>query len=156
MRSYIYDEAPACGDQRQPHDSGRAVPLSRLQQLGVLPHPNIDLPRVDAIAEERGYACRDEITVSRAGLGDAYEAKIKSFFAEHLHGAARLAERGLTRRRGRGDPLHPRWVRLLRRARGRRQGVDPHQGTLHCPAVALRLGSVPATLSPSGLSAHTR
>ena len=43
---------------------------------------------VDAIAEERGYACRDEITVSRAGLGDAYEAKIKSFFAEHLHGAS--------------------------------------------------------------------
>ena len=45
MRSYIFDDSPDSGDQRQPHDSGRAVPLSRLQQLGVLPHPNIDLPK---------------------------------------------------------------------------------------------------------------
>lgn len=30
-------------------------------------------------------AQRDQITVTKAGLGDAYEAKIKSFFDEHLH-----------------------------------------------------------------------
>lgn len=40
---------------------------------------------VDALAAERGYKNRDEITVSPEKMGDAYETKVKSFFAEHLH-----------------------------------------------------------------------
>ena len=31
-------------------------------------------------ARERGYKNRDEINVSKAGLGDIYEEKIKGFF----------------------------------------------------------------------------
>ena len=31
-------------------------------------------------AKERGYKNRDEINVSKAGLGDLYEEKIKGFF----------------------------------------------------------------------------
>lgn len=40
---------------------------------------------MNALAEERSYKNRDEITVSPEGLGDAYESKIKTFFHEHLH-----------------------------------------------------------------------
>lgn len=40
---------------------------------------------VDALAAERGYKNRDEITVSPEKMGDVYETKVKSFFAEHLH-----------------------------------------------------------------------
>jgi 1,2-dihydroxy-3-keto-5-methylthiopentene dioxygenase len=43
------------------------------------------LSSVDALASERGYRNRDEITVSPAAMGDAYEAKVRSFFDEHLH-----------------------------------------------------------------------
>jgi len=31
-------------------------------------------------AKERGYKNRDEINVSKAGMGDIYETKIKGFF----------------------------------------------------------------------------
>lgn len=40
---------------------------------------------VDDLARKRGYRNRDEITVSPTTMGDAYETKVKSFFAEHLH-----------------------------------------------------------------------
>ena len=43
------------------------------------------LESVDALASERGYRNRDEITVSPAAMGDIYEAKVRSFFDEHLH-----------------------------------------------------------------------
>ena len=45
--------------------------------------PSLSL--VDELASERGYRNRDEITVSPAAMGDAYEAKVRSFFDEHLH-----------------------------------------------------------------------
>jgi 1,2-dihydroxy-3-keto-5-methylthiopentene dioxygenase len=37
---------------------------------------------IDLIAKERSYKNRDIINVSKAGLGDQYEAKIKIFFEE--------------------------------------------------------------------------
>ena len=40
---------------------------------------------VDELAKNRGYKNRDEITVSPEKMGDVYEAKVKSFFDEHLH-----------------------------------------------------------------------
>jgi 1,2-dihydroxy-3-keto-5-methylthiopentene dioxygenase len=40
---------------------------------------------VDALASERGYKNRDEITVSPDKMGAIYEEKVKSFFSEHLH-----------------------------------------------------------------------
>lgn len=43
------------------------------------------MTEVDQLAAERGYRNRDEITVSPDLLGEAYEAKVKSFFDEHLH-----------------------------------------------------------------------
>jgi hypothetical protein len=45
---------------------------------------------IDDIARERGYRNRDTINVTKAGLGDAYEAKIKSFFEEHMVSARRV------------------------------------------------------------------
>lgn len=40
---------------------------------------------MDALAAERGYKNRDEVTVSPQTMGDVYEDKVKMFFAEHLH-----------------------------------------------------------------------
>ncbi|PLB49452.1 1,2-dihydroxy-3-keto-5-methylthiopentene dioxygenase [Aspergillus steynii IBT 23096] len=83
MKAYWYDNKP--GDQREPHDSGRPVSESYLANLGVLYRhcPTIDI--VDALAAERGYKNRDEVTVSPQTMGDVYESKVKMFFAEHLH-----------------------------------------------------------------------
>jgi len=79
----VFDNQP--GDQRLPHDSGRAINVDALQQLGVLYYHISDIGQVDRIATERGYKNRDEIKVSPATMGDIYETKVKSFFEEHLH-----------------------------------------------------------------------
>jgi len=71
--------------RRAPHDSGRPVPPSTLTSLGLHTFTLPSLDEVNALAKERSYKNRDEITVSPEGLGDAYESKIKNFFHEHLH-----------------------------------------------------------------------
>lgn len=76
---------PPQGDQRLPHDSGHPLTPSDLSALGVLYFRMPSLSSVDALASERGYRNRDEITVSPAAMGDIYEAKVRSFFDEHLH-----------------------------------------------------------------------
>lgn len=73
------------GDQREPHDSGRAVSEEKLASLGVLYKHCPTIDAVDTIASERGYRNRDEICVSPATMGAIYEEKVKSFFSEHLH-----------------------------------------------------------------------
>lgn len=73
------------GDQREDHDSGRPVTEAYLESLGVFYRHYPQLSSVDALAAERGYKNRDEITVSPEKMGDVYEAKVKSFFSEHLH-----------------------------------------------------------------------
>lgn len=40
---------------------------------------------MNALAQERGYKNRDTINVSKEGLGEVYEQKIKGFFEEHMH-----------------------------------------------------------------------
>ena len=86
MHAYYYDNIP--GDQRLLHDSGRPVSSEVLKSIGVL-HWNIPIDeegkwesRIDQVARERGYKNRDVITVTKEGLGDAYESKIKMFFEE--------------------------------------------------------------------------
>ncbi|GAB1320553.1 1,2-dihydroxy-3-keto-5-methylthiopentene dioxygenase [Madurella fahalii] len=83
MKAYLYDNLP--GDQRLPHDSGTPVSPADLSALGVLYYRIDSLAGVDALAAERGYKNRDEITVSPERMGDAYEIKVKMFFDEHLH-----------------------------------------------------------------------
>ncbi|CAP68909.1 uncharacterized protein PODANS_7_8710 [Podospora anserina S mat+] len=83
MKAYIYDDLP--GDQRLPHNSGTPISPSELLSLGVLYHHIPSLSDVDALAAERGYKNRDEITVSPEAMGDIYETKVRSFFDEHLH-----------------------------------------------------------------------
>ncbi|KDR69789.1 hypothetical protein GALMADRAFT_255587 [Galerina marginata CBS 339.88] len=88
MRAYYYDNLP--GDQRLPHDY---VP-SRLVSKEILDALNVKYwvipveghePKVDALAKERGYKNRDLINVSKDGMGEIYEEKIKTFFQEHMH-----------------------------------------------------------------------
>ncbi|KAG7530553.1 hypothetical protein FFLO_04979 [Filobasidium floriforme] len=87
MRSYIFDDIP--GDQRLPHDSGNPITADQLKEIGVLywniPHDDQWEQNIDALAKERDYKNRDQILVTREGLGEAYETKLKSFFEEHLH-----------------------------------------------------------------------
>lgn len=83
MRAYWFDNE--AGDQREPHDSGRNVDPDYLRKLGISHHVCPSISEVDAIANERGYKNRDEITISPEKMGDAYEDKMKMFFNEHLH-----------------------------------------------------------------------
>ncbi|KAL4926446.1 acireductone dioxygenase (Ni2+-requiring) [Aspergillus undulatus] len=83
MKAYWYDNKE--GDQREPHDSGRPVSEDYLASLGVIYHHLPELSDVDALAARRGYKNRDEIVVAPATMGNAYESKVKMFFAEHLH-----------------------------------------------------------------------
>lgn len=83
MRAYVHDglEGPSIAA----HDSGLSVSTSTLTSLGLIARPSATLDQVDALAAERGYKCRDEISVSKEGLGELYETKLQSFFEEHLH-----------------------------------------------------------------------
>lgn len=104
MKAYIYDDKPyvlSCspllntvltylhsGDQRLPHDTGIDIPEPTLAKLGVT-YQCIPIDpegawesKIDEFAKKRGYKNRDRITVTREGLGEAYEEKIKSFFDE--------------------------------------------------------------------------
>ncbi|KAG2131209.1 Acireductone dioxygenase ARD family [Suillus cothurnatus] len=85
MRAYYFDNIP--GDQRLPHDSGNPVSDHILKSLGLLHWyiPTSEQNQIDTIAEERSYKNRDTITVTKQGLGDLYEAKLKSFYEEHMH-----------------------------------------------------------------------
>ncbi|KAL7409339.1 1,2-dihydroxy-3-keto-5-methylthiopentene dioxygenase [Mrakia frigida] len=91
MRAYYYDNIE--GDQRLAHDSGEDVTPERLAELGLiyLAIPIEGRSReewekdIDEVAKEREYKNRDVINVSKAGLGELYETKIKGFFHEHLH-----------------------------------------------------------------------
>lgn len=68
---------------------------------------------VDALAAERGYKNRDEVTVSPTTMGEAYEDKVKMFFAEHLHEDEEIRYirdgQGYFDVRGKEDE----WVRIL-------------------------------------------
>jgi 1,2-dihydroxy-3-keto-5-methylthiopentene dioxygenase len=89
MRAYYFDNLP--GDQRLKHDSGRSIDSPHLAKIGVL-HWTIPLTQdnspggweseIDKIAKEKGYKNRDTINVTKEGLGDQYESKLKSFFEE--------------------------------------------------------------------------
>ncbi|CAM9341246.1 unnamed protein product [Choristocarpus tenellus] len=78
-------------DQRLPHRQEPNVECSfdALASIGVL-HWNLDAdkfesdPELEKIRQERGYSYQDIITVSPEKLS-GYEAKIKSFFEEHMH-----------------------------------------------------------------------
>ena len=83
MRAYYFDNIP--GDQREAHDSGKPVDQETLDSVGVK-YWNIPIEnwqeQIDEVARERDYRNRDTITVTKAGLGDAYEGKIKMFYEE--------------------------------------------------------------------------
>lgn len=61
------------------------VSVDDLMNIGVYYYHLPELESVNNLAKERGYKNRDEITVSPQAMGDIYETKVKSFFAEHLH-----------------------------------------------------------------------
>lgn len=82
MLAYLYDNV--AGDQRLPHitEPPQTITEAELRELGVLYWRIDDEEKVNEVARERGYKNRDIINVSKAGLGDLYESKIKGFFEE--------------------------------------------------------------------------
>jgi 1,2-dihydroxy-3-keto-5-methylthiopentene dioxygenase len=83
MRAFYFDNIP--GDQRLLHDSGNPVSDELLKSIGVL-HWHIQggqQDQIDAIAEERHCNNRDIVEVTKQGLGDLYEAKLKIFYEEY-------------------------------------------------------------------------
>ncbi|KAJ7076659.1 Acireductone dioxygenase ARD family [Mycena belliarum] len=88
MRAYYFDNVP--GDQRLPHDyvPSRPVAPETLAALNVrfwtIPVEGYE-PQLDEIARTRGYKNRDMINVSKEGMGEIYEEKIRTFFQEHMH-----------------------------------------------------------------------
>ena len=83
MRAYYFDNI--AGDQRLPHDSGRDVSEETLQSLGVF-HWSIPIENqekeINEVAKEREYRNRDIINVTKEGLGDLFESKLKMFYEE--------------------------------------------------------------------------
>ncbi|KAJ1780617.1 1,2-dihydroxy-3-keto-5-methylthiopentene dioxygenase, partial [Coemansia sp. RSA 2167] len=87
MRAYYYDNSMA--DQRELHDSGHAVTIEQLRSMRVEytkleGTPEENLEQINKLCVERGYQNRDEIAISPTLL-ENYEAKLKIFFAEHIH-----------------------------------------------------------------------
>jgi len=91
MRAYYFDNIP--GDQRLPHDGNSSIPSRPVstETLNKIKVEYWNIPvegheeKLDAVARERKYRNRDVITVSKEGLGEAYEEKIKGFYKEHIH-----------------------------------------------------------------------
>ncbi|WRT63382.1 1,2-dihydroxy-3-keto-5-methylthiopentene dioxygenase [Kwoniella shivajii] len=120
MKAYVFDDIP--GDQRLPHDSGNPISHKSLSDLGVI-YKQIPIDdekewekEIDVFAKERGYKNRDQITVTKEGLGAAYEEKIKSFFDEHLHEDEEiryiLGGSGYFDVRGGKEPKDEQWIRI--------------------------------------------
>ncbi|KAI4144707.1 MAG: hypothetical protein LQ340_006551, partial [Diploschistes diacapsis] len=116
MKAYYYDDVE--GDPRLPHTTQPDLPLSHLSALGVLtahfPTSSPSSPDgVNALARQRSYSHRDEITVSPQAMGSVYEDKIKMFFDEHMHEDEEiryiLGGAGYFDVREKGDS---RWVRI--------------------------------------------
>ncbi|KDQ15106.1 hypothetical protein BOTBODRAFT_32084 [Botryobasidium botryosum FD-172 SS1] len=89
MRAYIYDNEPT--DPRLPHEAIPSIPISIdvLDKLGV---QHVTIPTeedweagINKLADERDYKSRDALDISRAGLGDEFEDKLRGFWTEHLH-----------------------------------------------------------------------
>ncbi|CAE6488603.1 unnamed protein product [Rhizoctonia solani] len=118
MLAYIFDNLDS--DQRLPHVTEPPLTISEaeLKKLGVLYWRADDPEIVESVAKERGYKNRDTINVSRAGLGDLYESKIKGFFEEHMHEDEEiryiLDGTGYFDVRRTPDDLHPveAWIRI--------------------------------------------
>ena len=76
-------------DQRLPHsyEPERPVSIDELEKLGLhywsIPTDDWE-PGVDRIARERDYKNRDRLNCTKEGLGDQYEAKLKTFFSEFV------------------------------------------------------------------------
>ncbi|KAF8335359.1 Acireductone dioxygenase ARD family [Cantharellus anzutake] len=92
MKAYWFNEESFAQnpDQKLAHaySPDRPVTLETLRISGVLywsVSPQNWEPEIDRIAAENGYKNRDVINVTKEGLGDLYEAKLKIFFEEHLH-----------------------------------------------------------------------
>ena len=101
----------ASADQRQPARQTPNVAVSRdaLAALGVLSWEGLDAdnhatdPALAALRKERNYNYSDIITISREKLPN-YEAKIKTFFEEHLHTDEEIRCESATMARARALP----------------------------------------------------
>ena len=58
-------------------------PVPKMSYFLTFTNPDDD-EKINEIARERGYKNRDTIHVTKEGLGELYEEKLKMFFAEYV------------------------------------------------------------------------
>lgn len=85
MKFYYHDNSAE--NQCAAHDSGKVVTEQELKDIGVLAFHYPDVEDVNKLASDRKYTNRDEVTITPEAMGgqEAYEAKLKIFYEEHLH-----------------------------------------------------------------------
>ncbi|XP_014663670.1 PREDICTED: 1,2-dihydroxy-3-keto-5-methylthiopentene dioxygenase-like [Priapulus caudatus] len=114
MSNVTEGQDPKCEHQLSPP---QPVQLADLVKLGASyymldPDSAEDQKKLEDIKKERGFVYGDDITITKESLGDKYDATIKSFFTEHLHGADEIRYirdgSGYFDVRDRGD----KWVRI--------------------------------------------
>ncbi|KAL8677705.1 MAG: hypothetical protein Q9186_005889 [Xanthomendoza sp. 1 TL-2023] len=88
MQLFYHDNKP--GDCRLRHHSDKDYSPTRLRSLGLLfytfpPQSPSSAAQIEALAETRSYANRDDITISPGPMGPAYEINLLQFYTEHMH-----------------------------------------------------------------------
>jgi hypothetical protein len=104
MRAYYFDNLPASGDQRLPHDCVPSRPVST-DVLEAHDNKFWHIPleeyesKVDAIATERGYTNRELTDVSKEGFGEVCFILLKKMnhFVKFFNFIDRYTKRKLSR-----------------------------------------------------------
>lgn len=87
VEAYIFDDRDEV-DFREPHNSGEAVTLEYLAELGVIYKFLENQDEVDSLAAARDYKNRDVVNISPLTFQndeDALLAKLNVFYQEHIH-----------------------------------------------------------------------
>lgn len=88
VQVYYHDNLDDESNFTQPHHSGNDIALDELAKIGVFYKYVPQLSTLDDIAKDRGYKNRDQVELNLASFNndiDAYNAKMKVFYAEHYH-----------------------------------------------------------------------
>lgn len=84
VEAYYHDNDDSV-DFREPHNSGEALSLEQLANIGVIYKYCPTEAEMDKVALERGYKNRDTVRMSSETLGDQLLPKLRTFYTEHLH-----------------------------------------------------------------------
>lgn len=85
---FVHDNLDTPDNFTDVHNSGKPVSIEDLEKIGVKYFHVTSKEELDAIAAERDYKNRDEVTLNLDSFGgdiDSFNAKMKQFYKEHYH-----------------------------------------------------------------------